>query len=229
MHSSYCPRPAHWPESVLSLQSLPRAARPSTPELRVNLHGFSLHALRTAIENPPVIIKILSHLGLQSRAPPRASGFRYYSPSAICHLRSESIYSKRSEEPKTACQRKPTAPLALSSSERRHKEPFARLPTALRPSRPVQQWVFHQAEKELTSLPVLRYGSGHRKGRLKILSISSMCDCETWPPNLRPASHDIATHRPDSATLPMTGDAPATVPVVYFVMHALALLKMPAG
>ena len=28
----------------LSLQSLPSAARPSTPELRVNLHGFSLHA-----------------------------------------------------------------------------------------------------------------------------------------------------------------------------------------
>src|SRR5262245_11069430 len=31
--------------------------------------------------------------------------------------------------------------------------------------------VFHQAEKELTSLAVLRYGSGHRKGGLKILSI----------------------------------------------------------
>jgi hypothetical protein len=29
---------------VLSLQSLPSQARPSTPELRVNLHGFSLHA-----------------------------------------------------------------------------------------------------------------------------------------------------------------------------------------
>jgi Putative transposase len=29
---------------VLSLQSLPSAARPSAPELRVNAHGFSLHA-----------------------------------------------------------------------------------------------------------------------------------------------------------------------------------------
>jgi len=29
---------------VLSLQSLPSAARPSTQELRVNAHGFSLHA-----------------------------------------------------------------------------------------------------------------------------------------------------------------------------------------
>ena len=105
---------------------------------------------RAAIEDPPVIIKILSHLGLPTRAPPRAPA-------------RESIYSKRSEEQKTTCQRKPTAPLALSSSERLHKEPFAHLPTALRPSRLVQQWVFYQAEKELTSLPVLRYGSGHRK------------------------------------------------------------------
>jgi hypothetical protein len=75
----------------------------------------------------------------------------------------DSIYSKRSEQSKTACQRKPMAPLARSSTERFPKEPFARLPTALRPSRLVQQWVFYQAEKELTSLPVLRYDSGHRK------------------------------------------------------------------
>ena len=29
---------------MLSLRSLPSAARPSAPELRVNAHGFSLHA-----------------------------------------------------------------------------------------------------------------------------------------------------------------------------------------
>ena len=46
----------------------------------------------------------------------------------------------------------------------------AGIPTDLRPSRPAQQWVFRQA-KELTTLPGLRYSSGHRKGRLKILSI----------------------------------------------------------
>src|SRR5215475_10123575 len=46
--------------------------------------------------------------------------------------RVESIYSRRSEEPKTVCQRKPTAPLVLSSTERLHKKPFACLPTALR-------------------------------------------------------------------------------------------------
>src|SRR5262249_58822744 len=82
-----------------------------------------------------------------------------------------SIYPSKREEPKTACQRKPTAPLALSSSEQRHKEPLAHLPTALRPSGPVQQWIFHQAEQELTTLPGLRYSSSHRKGRLKILSL----------------------------------------------------------
>src|SRR5262245_10548823 len=72
---------------------------------------------------------------------------------------------------KAACQRKPTAPLALSSTERLHKKSFACLPTTLRPSGPVRQWIFHQAEKELTTLPGLGYSSGHRKGRLKILSL----------------------------------------------------------
>jgi Putative transposase len=32
-------------QKVLSLQSLPSQARASTPELRVNAHGFSLHAV----------------------------------------------------------------------------------------------------------------------------------------------------------------------------------------
>jgi hypothetical protein len=38
-------------------------------------------------------------------------------------------------------------------TERLHKKPFA----VLRPSGPVQQWIFHQAEMGLTTLPVLRY------------------------------------------------------------------------
>src|SRR5262245_8945929 len=59
----------------------------------------------------------------------------------------------------------------LSSTERLNKKHFACLPTALRPSGLVQQWIFHQAEQELTTLPGLRYSSGHRKGRLKIVSI----------------------------------------------------------
>src|SRR5919106_3739478 len=57
------------------------------------------------------------------------------------------------EQPNTACQRKPTAPLALSSTERLHKKPFACLPTPLRPSRPAQKWVFHQAQTEIDNSP----------------------------------------------------------------------------
>jgi len=38
------PRPQRAGQKVLSLQSLPEAARPSAPELRANAHGFSLHA-----------------------------------------------------------------------------------------------------------------------------------------------------------------------------------------
>ena len=105
------------------------------PQLRQRFedHRRPFDTLRTGIEDPPVIVKILSHLGLPSRA-------------RRVRQRVESIYSRRSEEPKAACQRKPTAPLALSSTERLHKKPFACLPTALRPSRPVQQRIFHQAE-----------------------------------------------------------------------------------
>ena len=106
---------------------------------------------RAAIEDPPVIIKILSPSGPTDPRPAPC-------PSAPSRSIPDNLRS-----PKTACQRKPTAPLALSSSERRHKGPFAHLPTALRPSRLVQQWVFYQAEKELTSLAVLRYDSSHRK------------------------------------------------------------------
>jgi hypothetical protein len=71
--------------------------------------------------------------------------------------------------PTTHVGERSTALLALSSSEQLDKGGFARLPTALRPSHPVQQWIFHQAE--LTTLPVLRYGLANRKGRLKILYI----------------------------------------------------------
>src|SRR5262245_43705186 len=60
---------------------------------------------------------------------------------------------------------------AIIFPERLHKKPFACLPTALRPSGPVQQRIFHQAE--LTTLSVLRYSSGHRKGRLKIVCIQT--------------------------------------------------------
>src|SRR5262249_22123889 len=81
--------------------------------------------------------------------------------------RVESIYSRRSEQTKTACQRKPTAPFFRTSSERRDRKRFARLPTAHRPSRRGTTAGFHQAEKQLTFLPVLRYGSSNRKRAFK--------------------------------------------------------------
>jgi Putative transposase len=111
-----------------------------------------------AIDDPPVIVKILSHLGLPTRGPPRA-------PARRVDL-FQTIWGAKSRLPTQA------DGAARSEFDRAaHKEPFARHPTALRPSGPVQQWIFHQAEKELTTLPGLRYSSGHRKGRLKILSI----------------------------------------------------------
>jgi len=88
-----------------------------------------------AIEDPPVIVKILAHLGLPTRAPPRS-------------LRSDLIYSRQSEEPKTDCQREPTAPLALSSSAPRDLEHFAPLRALRRPSQPKQHWDFHQQKDD---------------------------------------------------------------------------------
>jgi hypothetical protein len=67
---------------------------------------------RATIEDPPVIVKILSHLAY--RPAPRRQ-------------RVESICSKRSEQSKTACQRKPTARLALTSTERAISSPARHL------------------------------------------------------------------------------------------------------
>ena len=36
-----------------------------------------LHMLTTGIEDPPAIVKILSHLGLPTRAPPRSPAQRF--------------------------------------------------------------------------------------------------------------------------------------------------------
>src|SRR5262249_21582084 len=73
-----------------------------------------------AIEDPPVIIKILSHLGLPTRSPPRAPARRVDLFQTI-------------EEPKTTCQRKPPAPLTLSPIERRDRQPRAHLRSPRRP------------------------------------------------------------------------------------------------
>lgn len=58
---------------------------------------------------------------------------------------------------------KPTVPLALVRA--RLKEPFAHLPTALRPAGRADRYNsgFLQPEKKLTFLPVLRYESALKK------------------------------------------------------------------
>jgi hypothetical protein len=71
--------------------------------------------------------------------------------------------------PKTACQRKPTASLALSSSVRRDLEHFARLRPLHRPSRPKQHWDFHQPERRLTSHRSGDIAQARKKGGLKFL------------------------------------------------------------
>ena len=59
-----------------------------------------------AIEDPPVIVKILSHLGLPTRAPPRAPARRV------------DLFQTIGEEPKPLSDRKPMETLALSASKR---------------------------------------------------------------------------------------------------------------
>ena len=78
--------------------------------------------------------------GPADRAPPRALARRVDLFQTI-------------EKQKTACQPKPMAPLALSSSERRHKALLRTSRRLFRPSRPAQQWVFHQAEKGIDISP----------------------------------------------------------------------------
>jgi hypothetical protein len=55
-----------------------RYRRGTLPQLRRRFedHRRSFGRPRTGIEDPPVIIKILSHLGLPTRGPPRASARR---------------------------------------------------------------------------------------------------------------------------------------------------------
>ena len=62
-----------------------------------------------------------------------------------------------------------TAPLALSSSERRDPAHFARLRPLRRPSRPKQHRDFHQTERRLTSHRSVDIAQARKKGGLKFL------------------------------------------------------------
>ena len=83
---------------------------------------------------------------------------------------------QRSEEPKTACQRKPTARLALSSTERRDLQPRAHLRSPRRPRpchpRPQQGRNSYSTQLRLTGSARWRYISAQKKGGLKFLSIA---------------------------------------------------------
>src|SRR5262245_61267031 len=100
----------------------------------------------------------------------RATGPIWACPPAPRHapLRSDSIYSRQSEEPKTGCQREPTAPLALSSSERRDPAHFARLRPLRRPEPAEAASGFSSNRKTIDIPPVRRYCSGQKKRWFKI-------------------------------------------------------------
>jgi hypothetical protein len=110
-----------------------------------------------AIEDRPVIVRSLA-IWAYRPVPHRV------------RRRVESIYSKRSEEQKTACQPKPTAPLALSSSERRHKAPLAHTSRLLsgRADRH-NSGFFIKQKKEIDISAGRAIWLGLRKGRLKFL------------------------------------------------------------
>src|SRR5439155_7972487 len=96
------------------------------------------------------------HLGLPTRAPPRAPAQRF-------------DLLQTTSGTKTGCQREPTDPLALSSSERCDLEHFAPLRPLRRPSRPKQNRDFHQTEKKLTTRRSGAIARATKKGGLKFL------------------------------------------------------------
>src|SRR5262249_49928482 len=108
--------------------------------------GGSLKII-AAIEDPPVIVKILTHRGLPT--PPHWAS---PPPPRLTSRRSDSIYSKRLDASKTARQREP--PSGTLSAFRPQR----------RPSRPQQNCDFHEALRRLTCSAVERYSSGQKKG-----------------------------------------------------------------
>src|SRR5262245_50582967 len=71
----------------------------------------------------------------------------------------------------------------------------ATTPTALRPSGPAQQWIFHQAEKGIDISDGRAIWLGHRKGRLKFLFIPGRRQSTRI---LRAVKADYRPQRPDN-------------------------------
>ena len=85
----------------------------------------------------------------------------------------ESIYSKRSEEAKTGCQREPTRALALSSSQRCHLEHLAPSDRCADRTDRSNTAIFIETLRRLTRSPVQRYISGQKKVILNFLYIET--------------------------------------------------------
>jgi hypothetical protein len=87
-----------------------------------------------AIEDPPVIVKILTHLGLPSRVPPRF-------PARPLDFIPDNLTAEN------CLPTKPTMPFALTWTEWHDNATLRARPVRFRPSRPVQERVFHPSKK----------------------------------------------------------------------------------
>src|SRR5262245_29161768 len=101
---------------------------------RLEDHRRPFGRLRTGIEDPPVIIKIVSHLGLPTHAPPR-------SPARPLDFIPDNLIAEN------CLPTKPTIPFALTWTERHDNATLRARPVRFRLSRPVQERVFHPPKK----------------------------------------------------------------------------------
>jgi hypothetical protein len=85
-----------------------------------------------AIEDPPVIIKIVSHLGLPTHARFPARPLDFIPDNLIAE---------------NCLPTKPTMPFALTWTERHDNATLRARPVRFRPSRPVQERVFDPSKK----------------------------------------------------------------------------------
>ena len=109
-----------------------------------------------AAKDPPVIVRILIHLGLPTRAPPPP--------------RSDSIYSKRLK----SRNRLPTQAIAAARSEfeRAVRSETLRAPPTAAPSKPAKATPgFSSNRKGIDDSPVRRYCSEQKQGGLNFLYI----------------------------------------------------------